>query len=75
MADELDLQALIPATQAAAYAHVTTQAIINWRNRGHLSPATDLDGNEIRDDQGHLLYRLIDVVKADHATHIKARRA
>ena len=58
----LNLDARLTATQAAAYAGVTIQAIINWRNRGHLTQG----------DDGK--YRLLDVAKAEHATRRRARR-
>lgn len=64
----LDLDALLTATQAAAYARVTVNVIVNWRNRGHLPVATDDQGQEIRDRKGRPRYRLLDVAKAEHAT-------
>jgi hypothetical protein len=60
--DTIDVDARLTATEAARYAGVTVQAIINWRNRGHL-PQGD-DGK----------YRLLDVAKAEHATRKRARR-
>jgi len=60
--ETVDVNARLTASQAAAYAGVTVQAIINWRNRGHLK----------RGDDG--LYRLLDVAKAEHATRRRARR-
>ena len=69
MADgALDLNALLTATQAAAYAGVTVNVIVNWRNRGYLPVATDANGSEIRDKQGRPRYRLLDVAKAENAT-------
>jgi hypothetical protein len=62
-----DINALLTATQAAGYAGVTRQAIINWRNRGHLTAAG-------HDPAGRPLYRLLDVAKAEHATRRRARR-
>lgn len=60
--ETLDVNARLTATQAAAYAGVSVQAIVNWRNRGHL-PQGD-DGK----------YKLLDVAKAEHATRRRARR-
>jgi hypothetical protein len=60
--DAIDVDARLTASQAAAYAGVTVQAIVNWRNRGHLQ----------RGDDGK--YRLLDVAKAEHATRRRARR-
>lgn len=81
----LDLNALLTASEAASYAHVTRQAIGNWASRGYLLPdgktrvklpvATDMDGDEIRDAQGRPKYRLLDVAKAEAATSKRARRA
>jgi hypothetical protein len=60
--DAIDVDARLTASQAAKYAGVTVQAIVNWRNRGHLP----------RGDDGR--YRLLDVAKAEHATRRRARR-
>lgn len=62
----LDLQALLTGSQVAAYAEVSIQAVVNWRNRGQLPIATDPDtGAELRDGRGRPLYRLLDAAKAD----------
>ena len=75
MADgALDLDALLSATDAARYAGVKVNVIVNWRNRGHLPVATDGKGGEIRDRQGRPLYRLLDVAKAENATRQRAER-
>lgn len=66
MGDQVDVHAKLTATQAAAYAGVTVQAIINWRNRGHLPSAGTCHGRPV--------YRLLDVAKAEHATRKRARR-
>ena len=71
---ELDVDALLTATQAAQYAGVTVAAICKWRERGHLPPATDpATGDELRDGHGRRLYRLLDVAKAEHATAQRAQ--
>jgi hypothetical protein len=70
-----DVDALLSASEAAAYAGVSVSAIGNWRARGHLRVATDAGGNEIRDSHGRPRYRLLDVAKAEHATSKAARRA
>ena len=65
----LDVNALLTATEAACYAGVSVNVIVNWRNRGHLPVATDpRTGREIRDRQGRPRYRLLDVAKAENAT-------
>jgi len=66
MADAPDPHALLTATQAATMAGVTVQAIVNWRNRGHLQPAGTCHGRPV--------YRLIDIARAEHKTRTKARR-
>lgn len=71
----LDVDALLTGSEAAAYAKVTVAAVSNWRARGHLPVATDEHGAEIRDSRGRPKYRLLDVAKAEHATHKRARRA
>jgi DNA-binding transcriptional MerR regulator len=63
----LDVDAKLTASQAAEYAGVTVQAIVNWRQRGHLHPA-GFNG------EGRRVYRLLDVAKAEHATRGRARR-
>jgi len=70
----LDLTALLSATDAAAYAGVTVNVIVNWRNRRLLPVATDADGNEIRDERGRPRYRLLDVAKAENATRQRAEQ-
>jgi len=65
----LDLNALLTATEAAEYAGVSVNVIVNWRNRGHLPIATHpRTGEPIRDKQGRPRYRLLDVAKAENAT-------
>ena len=68
------MNALLSAKQASGYAGVSVAAICKWRERGHLPVATDEQGNEIRDAQGRPRYRLIDVAKAEHRTHERARQ-
>lgn len=70
----LDLNALLSAKEAAGYAGVSIAAVCKWRERGHLPVATDEDGCEIRDTQGRPRYRLLDVAKAEHRTHERARQ-
>jgi hypothetical protein len=63
---QLDLDALLTATEAAGYAGVTVAAVCNWRARGLLPAATDENGHEIRDERGRRVYRLLDVAKAEN---------
>lgn len=64
-APEVNPFALITASEAAAYARVSVQAVCNWRKRGHLPSAKDDNGNEITDSRGKPLYRLVDVARTD----------
>ena len=70
---ELDVDALLTASQAAQYAGVKVSTICKWRERGHLPPAVGDHGQELRDDHGRRLYRLLDVAKAEHATALRAQ--
>ncbi len=70
----LNLNALLTATEAAAYAGVSVNVIVNWRNRGWLPVATDSQGREIRDSRGRPRYRLLDVAKAENATKQRGER-
>jgi hypothetical protein len=65
---ELDLDALLTATEAARYARVSVSCICKWYERGHLPAATDADGKEIRDVNNRRQYRLLDVAKAENKT-------
>jgi hypothetical protein len=69
--DGIDVDAKLTAAQAAEWVRIyrpcTVQAIVNWRNRGHLTPADYTPGGRPR-------YRLLDVAKAEHATRRRARR-
>lgn len=66
MDESLNLDALLNGTDAARYANVTVNVIVNWRNRGLLPVATDEHGHEIRDRRGRPRYRLLDVAKAEN---------
>lgn len=68
MPDELDVNALLTATEAAGYARVSLSCICKWHARGHLPVATDSDGKEMRDVNNRRLYRLLDVAKAENKT-------
>jgi hypothetical protein len=70
---DLDVNALLSATEAAAYTGKTVAAICKWRERGYLPVATDAEGNEIR-DRGRPRYRLLDVAKAENATRQRAEQ-
>lgn len=61
------LEAEITAREAAAIAGVNVATIRSWVSRGHLTAAG-------RNEQGHPVYRLLDVAKAERATRDRARR-
>jgi len=71
---DLDVNALLTAKEAAGYAGVSIAVICKWRERGHLSVATDEQGREIRDERGRPRYRLLDVAKAENATRRRAEQ-
>lgn len=64
--DVLDPFALVTASEAAQYADVTVQAIVNWRNQGRLKVSGTKNGRPA--------YRLLDVAIVEHATAKRARR-
>jgi hypothetical protein len=76
---ELDLNALLTASDVARYARLydgdgkpKVAMIVNWRRRGILPVATDDQGREIRDARGRPMYRLADAIRADAKTHQRA---
>jgi hypothetical protein len=72
---DLDMNALLSATEAAGFARVSVNVIVNWRNRGWLPVATDPEtGREIRDSRGRPRYRLLAVAKAEARTHQRAQK-
>lgn len=75
MADgALNLDALLSGTDAALYAGVSVNVIVNWRNRGLLPVATDEAGSEIRDGRGRPRYRLLAVAKAENLARQRGER-
>jgi hypothetical protein len=69
---DLDVNALITATEAAVYAGVKVTTVCKWRERGWLPVAKGDDGAELRDRRGSRLYRLLDVAKAEAGTRQRA---
>lgn len=61
------IDSLITAAEAATLCNVSTSTIYVWVNRGTLTPS-GINAN------GHKVYRLLDVAKAERATRDKARR-
>ncbi len=62
---ELNLRALLTASQAALYTGVTPAAVCNWVARGFLKAATDSHGRTIKDSRNRPLYRLMEVIAAE----------
>jgi hypothetical protein len=62
---DLDVMALLTATQAALKCRVSVDLICKWRDRGHLPIAVDDDGEPILDARGKNMYRLLEVAKTD----------
>lgn len=56
------------ATEAAEAVGVTVHTIWQWKRRGHLQPSG-------MNREGLLVFRVLDVAKAEHATRARARRA
>jgi hypothetical protein len=69
---DLNTNALMTASQAALYAGVTVAAVCNWVARGQLAPATDRHGRVLRNSRRCVLYRLLDVARAEAADGRKA---
>ena len=61
------IDSLITATEAAALCNVALCTITKWARDGRIQPAG-------LNNQGRKLYRLLDVAKAEQATHVRARR-
>ena len=62
---EINMDALVTASQGAAWTSCTVAAVCNWAARGHLTPAKDRRGYARRDSRGRLLYRLGDILQAE----------
>lgn len=60
MPDLPDIHALLTASEAAYYADVHVNTLLNWRKRGHLAIAGYKNGRPA--------YTLLDVAKAEYAT-------
>lgn len=71
---EIPASGLINAELAARVAGVEPITIYQWKKRGHLAPATDIDGRPHLDNQGHMLFEVIDVIDAEYKTRKRARR-
>lgn len=71
---EIDPDALLTATEGAAYAGVSVAVLCNWVGRGLLEPARRPDGTIIRDSRRRIKYRLLAIAKAEAATAERAGR-
>lgn len=56
------------APEAAEAVGVTVHTIWQWKRRGHLTPCG-------MNREGRLLFRVLDVAKAENATRARARRS
>lgn len=76
MADiEIPPSGLVHTNLAAQIAGVAPGTIRAWKNRGHLKPAVDIDGQLFRDKQGRQLYDYMDVINTEFRLRPRARRA
>ena len=73
-AGDLDMDALLSATDISRYAGVSVAAVCNWAARGILPVAKDEHGNEIRDKRGRPRYRFRDAARADAVAAERAQR-
>ena len=71
---DLDMDALLSASDIARFAGVSLSAVCNWNARGLLPVARDKDGNEIRDSRGRPRYRFRDAARADALAVARAER-
>ena len=62
---EINMDALVTASQGATWTGRTVAAVCNWAARGHLHPARDRHGMTRKDSRGRVLYRLGDVLQAE----------
>ena len=65
------MDALVTASQGAAWTGKTVAAVCNWVAREHLKPARDRHGSVRKDSRGRVLYRLGDLLEAE-ATDLRA---
>lgn len=71
---EIPPSGLVDAHLAAQLAGVKVGTIRQWKNRGHLLVARDVDGQEFRDEQGRQLFDYMDVINAEYRLREHARR-
>lgn len=71
---ELPASGLVHADLAAEIAGVKPGTIRQWKNRGHLETAKDVDGVELRDNQGRQLFEVLDVIEVEYKLRDRARR-
>jgi hypothetical protein len=80
---ETNPDALLTASQGAAYCGVSLAVFCNWSSRGYrdlagehvyLRPATYPDGRVRKDGRGCKFYRLLDITAAEAATSASPHR-
>lgn len=88
--EEHPLHRLVTTDEAASLCAVGINTILQWKSRGYmvaiirggkhererryLENAVDDTGRKIKDDHGRLVYRLVDVYRAEQATRKSIRR-
>ncbi|MFD0852544.1 hypothetical protein ACFQ07_09935 [Actinomadura adrarensis] len=77
MAEDIEIppSGLVHTDLAAQVAGVKPGTIRQWKNRGHLAPATDTDGAVLKDDTGRILFEVLDVIDAEYKLRPRARRS
>lgn len=72
---ELPASGLVNTDLAAQVAGVKPGTIRQWKLRGHLDVARDIDGQEFRDALGRHLFEVADVIEAEYRLRTRARRS
>jgi predicted site-specific integrase-resolvase len=71
---EVPPSGLVNAALAAQIAGVKPGTIRQWRRRGHLDVARDVDGRELLSNEGHVLFEVLAVIEAEYKLRERARR-
>jgi uncharacterized protein YjcR len=65
---------LVNAALAGQIAGVKPGTIRQWKRRGHLDTARDVDGRELLGNDGHVLFEVMAVIEAEYKLRERARR-
>lgn len=71
---EIPTSGLVDTALAARIAGVKPVTIRQWKNRGHLDVARDIDGREFRDAHGRHLFEVSDVIEVEFRLRVRGRR-